>query len=160
MAACDIWTAYLGDVEFAITAPVDWAAAQRHYLAHYLPGRLGDHALRTFRLDIRVDAAACRELAERTVRAPLRRLETVPGVVLVESHNHKEHCFAVVADHLEHQHSAWADHRHRPAPTGLGHRDPATPTSEHSGRALGCGVTTDLAPHDPRPTDTDRAGRW
>ncbi|GGJ05676.1 hypothetical protein GCM10011581_48450 [Saccharopolyspora subtropica] len=113
----DKWTSYAGDVRFDITAPACWAADQRRYLDDYLLGRLGERELPAFEMDVRVDAAACREVIGRVARAPFQRIETAPGVVLLESRagGGSQRWFAVAADGLEHQDTAYAvrtDGRH------------------------------------------------
>jgi hypothetical protein len=105
------WDCHLGDLAFHLSAPASWAAAQRGYLAGYLPGRPGDRDdLSAYELDIRLDDAGLRRLNRQPVTAPgCRQLEIVPGVVLREACDEPGlRSYTVLTDGLEGQAGAYA----------------------------------------------------
>lgn len=67
------WTAHLGDLAFTMDAPTGWAEAQQRYLGEYLPGRLGDHDLGTFHLEVHLDDAARQQVAWQAMRPPIAK---------------------------------------------------------------------------------------
>lgn len=103
-------TYYSGDLAFTLTTPSQWGQEQREYLEQYLPGRLGDDDLGRFHLAIRPNDARCRELTQRVRCAPnARRIEPIPGVVLIEAREPSgERSYAVAGDALEQQADAYA----------------------------------------------------
>ncbi|MCI2422141.1 hypothetical protein MOQ72_32395 [Saccharopolyspora sp. K220] len=106
----EIWTSHAGDLAFTITAPAAWAEDQRDYLAQYLPGRVGDRDLGTFHLAVYPDDAQCHEVVWQVTNPPIaRRIEPIPGVVLLETRMPSGmRCYAVAADGVEHQARAFA----------------------------------------------------
>ncbi|MGP4018804.1 hypothetical protein [Saccharopolyspora sp. 5N708] len=106
----EIWTSHAGDLAFTIIAPATWAEDQRQYLADYLPGRLGDRNLGTFHLAVHPDDATCHEVVWQATHPPIaRRIEPIPGVVLLETRTPSGmRCYAVAADGLEHQARAYS----------------------------------------------------
>lgn len=125
----EIWTCHAGDLPFTVTAPASWAEQQRHYLAQYLPGRLGDQDLGTFHLEVHPDDAECQQILWQATRPPIaRRLEPVPGVVLLETRTSSGgRWYVVAADGLEHQTRVYAVRIHERHITLYLHRSARTP---------------------------------
>ena len=103
------WTCYTGDVAFTLTSPAARAAAQRRYLDDYLPGPVGDQDLGAFRMTLHFGDAAYDRITREARQLPFaRRIESVPGVFLLEKSDGEARCYTVDTDRLENEPGSWA----------------------------------------------------
>jgi hypothetical protein len=104
------WDYHVGDVNFTITAPSLWLAAQREYLLDFLTTPPGVLDLVTFSIRVHTDDTAFRQIVEIIARSPVTsQIEPVPGVVMRESVERTgRRCYVIATDDVEHQPGAYA----------------------------------------------------
>ncbi|WP_338600454.1 hypothetical protein [Saccharopolyspora sp. SCSIO 74807] len=103
------WTCHTGDVAFTLTSPSARADAQRRYLDDYLPGPVGDQNLGAFGMTLHFSDAAFARIIRKVSQLPTsRRIESVPGVFLLEKSDGDARCYSVDTDRLEHEPGSWA----------------------------------------------------
>jgi len=80
------WRCHAGDVSFIMTAADDWLRAQREHLAQYLPPPPGELELEPVGIRVHTDDRLFREVEAAIAASPsVRRIEPVPGVVMLEA---------------------------------------------------------------------------
>jgi hypothetical protein len=97
------WCGYAGDVGFVITAPADWLPAQLELLSQYLPPPPGDLELAPIAVHVHTDDRLFRQVDYSAAASPhARRIETVPGLVMLESRQADgSDCYSIAEDAVE-----------------------------------------------------------
>lgn len=104
----DAWTCHAGDVEFTITAPAQWLAAQRAFLSGFLTAPPGELDLGGFSIRVNNSDAAYQQAAQTATRLPGTRIEPVPGLTMLESAEPSGlRRYVIMSDEVEHQPGAY-----------------------------------------------------